>query len=246
MAAFIVEQGHDVRRFALTRGHADHVLGSEAFAGCDVYAHALTPSVMERGLPAWTERSGLAEAHYRDRLAWPTVTFTDELWLDLGDVGVRMVPTPGHSEDGVSMWIPKHRTLVAGDAVTTGIVPAIGDGDSRTLQTSLYRLMTMEIDALIPGHGPTLHGVTRVREWLGWLATYIANIRTAATALMSTGAPAEDISPLIGYADHVGDRLSRDRHGMPRRHRATVDVIVTEVMRDGGHTPIGDARERTG
>jgi cyclase len=232
MARFVAENGYDVHRFALTHGHADHVLGSETFAACEVYAHALTPSVMEDGLPAWVERSGLAETHYRERLAWPTVTFTDELRVDLGDLVAHMVPTPGHSRDGVSVWIPKHRVLVAGDAVTTGIVPAIGDGDSRALQRSLYRLMAMEIAVLVPGHGPVLHGVTRVREWLRWLAMYLANVRTAATTLVAAGAPAEDVAPQITYDEHVGDRLPADRHGIPRRHRATVDVIVREVMAD--------------
>jgi len=230
MADAVAERGYDVARFALTHGHGDHVLGSEAFAACEVYAHALTPSVMAEGIPGWTKRSGLTETHYREQLAWPTVTFTDELRVDLGDVAVHMLPTPGHSSDGVSMWIPKHKTLVAGDAVTTGIVPAIGDGDSRVLQRSLYRLVGMDIDVLIAGHGPVLHGVTRVREWLGWLATYLANVRTAARALAATGATAADIAGQIGYDEHVGGRLPMDRHGMGRRHRATVDVIVSEVL----------------
>ncbi|MAF11775.1 hypothetical protein CMK11_15115, partial [Candidatus Poribacteria bacterium] len=160
----------------------------------------------------------------------------DELALDLGELTVRMFPTPGHSEDGVSMYIPERRALIAGDSVTTGIVPAIGDGDSRVLQRSLYRLMAMEIDVLVPGHGPVLHGVTRVREWLGWLATYLANIRSAARGLVARGVGAEETASRIGFDEHVGDRLPADKHGMPRRHAATVEVIVAEVIQEAAGT----------
>ena len=232
MADFVRDRGYDLARFSLTHGHGDHVLGSEAFADCEVYAHCLTPRVIDRQIPAWTDRYDTSAEEYCERLAWPTVTFTDELALDLGELTVRMFPTPGHSEDGVSMYIPERRALIGGDSVTTGIVPAIGDGDSRVLQRSLYRLMTMEIDALIPGHGPVLHGVTRVREWLGWLATYLANIRSAARDLVGEGVGAEEIVSRIGFDEHVGDRLPADKHGMPRRHAATVEVIVREELQE--------------
>jgi glyoxylase-like metal-dependent hydrolase (beta-lactamase superfamily II) len=236
MAELVRESDYDVSRFALTHGHGDHVLGSEVFAGCEVYAHALTPRVMTRQIPAWTDRWDTSAEEYRERLAWPTVTFTDELALDLGELTVRMFPTPGHSEDGVSMYIPERRALIAGDSVPTGIVPAIGDGDSRVLQRSLYRLMTMEIDVLIPGHGPVLHGVTRVREWLGWLATYLANIRSAARELVSAGVGTEEIVARIRFDEHVGDRLPADKHGMLQRHAATVEVIVAEVIQEAAGT----------
>ena len=236
MAEFVRARGYSVDRFALTHGHADYVLGSEAFAGCHVYASALTPQVMERGLPSWVDRWGVREEEYRQRLAWPTITFTDELAIDLGDLTVRMFPTPGHSEDGVSMYIPEHRALIAGDSVTTGVVPAIGDGDSRVLQRSLYRLMTLDIDVLIPGHGPVLHGVSRVRDWIGWLASYLAGIRTAARGLTEAGASVEDAVPRMTLEDHVGDRLPWDRHGMPKRHAATGEVIVREVIAEDART----------
>ncbi len=232
MARFVADRGYDVDRFALTHGHSDHVLGSSAFAACDVYAHALTPPAMERGIPGWAGRQDVSEHECRAALAWPTVTFTDELSVDLGEVTVRMLRTPGHSEDGVSMWIPSRRALVAGDAVPTCIVPAIGDGDSRVLQATLYRLMAMEIDVLISGHGPVLHGVTRTREWLGWLAAYLAGIRTAVTVLAHAGAAVEDIAEQIAFEDHARNHLPADMHGMPRRHRATVDAIVREVVRE--------------
>jgi glyoxylase-like metal-dependent hydrolase (beta-lactamase superfamily II) len=232
MAEFVRDRGYDVTRFALTHGHADHVLGSEGFAQCDVYAHALTPGVMTRGLPSWAERWGRTTEEYRAHLAWPNVTFTHELTLDLGDLRARMFPTPGHSEDGVSIYVPERRALVAGDSVTTGIVPAIGDGDSRVLQRSLYRLMTLEIDVLVPGHGPVVHGVSQTREWLGWLASYLAGIRTAARRRVRSGATADDVVAEIDFESHVGERLPADRHGMTKRHAATVEVIVREEFEE--------------
>ncbi|MDP6699848.1 MAG: MBL fold metallo-hydrolase, partial [Candidatus Latescibacteria bacterium] len=150
MADFIRGKGCEPLRLALTHGHADHVLGAGALAGGEVYAHAKTPDVMRRQISAWAARQGRTEEEVAADLVWPTVLYQDELRIDIGGKTVWFFPTPGHSADGVSALVEQDGLLVGGDAVVTGIVPAIGDGDSRVLEASLRKLAAMEIAVLIP------------------------------------------------------------------------------------------------
>jgi cyclase len=232
MGAFIRERGLAPDRLALTHGHGDHVLGGAALASGEVFAHAAAPGVIRRHLAGWAERAGLTLEEMEARLPMPTVTFTDELRIDLGGRTVRLFPVPGHSQDGVCVFLEEERILFAGDSVVTGIVPAIGDGDSRTLEASLRELAGMEIEVLVAGHGPVLRGADRVREWIEWLAEYLAGIRAAVRVGLRQGQAPAAVADSIPFRAHVGDRLPEERHGMPRRHRSTVEKIIAEVLQE--------------
>src|SRR5436190_9895267 len=84
MAEFAREKGRRLVCLTLTHGHGDHILGSGAFRDEEVFARDLTPAVMRQQVAAVSRRSGRPEAEVAVELAWPTVTFSAELSLDLG------------------------------------------------------------------------------------------------------------------------------------------------------------------
>jgi cyclase len=231
MAEFIRARGYAPNRLALTHGHGDHLLGGAAFADAEVFAHARAPEVIRRQIPAWADRAGMSAEAMEARLLHPTITFAGDLRIDLGGKRVRFLHTPGHSDDGVSLYVEEDRLLFAGDTVVTGIVPAIGDGDSRVLQASLNALASLEIDVLVPGHGPVLFGQEAVRECLAWLQEYLERIRTFVSEELRRGSDPETVADAAEYARFVGDRFLPDRHGMLRRHRNTVAKILEEGRR---------------
>jgi glyoxylase-like metal-dependent hydrolase (beta-lactamase superfamily II) len=227
-ARFIRERGHVPERLALTHGHGDHVLGAAALAAGEVFAHAATPAVIRRQIPGWAERAGENAEQTAARIVWPTITFTGALRIDLGGHTVRFFPTPGHSEDSVSALVEEAGVLFAGDTVVTGILPAISDGDGRDLEATLRGLAALDIEILVPGHGPILRGRESIREQIRWLADYLARIRAEVHDRVRRGDAPEAILDAVDFDTFVGDRLPADRHGMPRRHRATVAKIVAE------------------
>jgi cyclase len=232
MFDFIRAQGYEPNRVVLTHGHGDHVLGGAAFAGAEIYARAETPAVCRRFLTNLAASKGVPYEQLADQALWPTVMYTDELRIDLGDKRVRLFPTPGHSEDGVSVYIEEQRALIAGDSVVTSIVPAIGDGDSRVLEASLRGLLAMEIDVLIPGHGSVQHDPQQVRDALQWLLGYLSEVRAFVQQMMAADSTldAEQIADRVTYKKFVGDRFPADQHGMPTRHRNTVMKMIEEEM----------------
>jgi len=170
------------------------------------------------------------EAHARTRLPWPTVTYSEEMWLDLGDKHLWMFPTPGHSEDGVSIYVEEDRLLFSGDSVVNGIVAAIGDGDSRILEASLGKLLEVDIDTLVPGHGYTIKGRAAARDWLKWQRGYLRAVRDRVDEVLAAGGDAETAAEAVTFDAFIGDRLPADRNGMLVRHRNTVDKIVAEQL----------------
>ena len=228
MADFIHGLGSEANRLLYTHGHGDHVLGSGAFRGAETVAHDLMPTECRHLLPQLAARAKISEVELAAQITWPTITFSHELTLDLGDRRLRLFPTPGHSQDGISVLLEAEKLLVAGDAFVTGIVPAIGNGDSRVLEATLRRLAQMELEIVVPGHGEVVYGRANVQDWLQWTIDYLVGIRTAVRAESAQGTPAGSIPDSLSYDQFVGDRLPRDRHGMPKRHRDTVQKIVQE------------------
>jgi glyoxylase-like metal-dependent hydrolase (beta-lactamase superfamily II) len=222
MAGFIRSHGATPNRLALTHAHGDHILGSAAFSGADVYAHMAAPLTIEKHLPAWAARyfdGSLAAAEAA--ITRPNVLFDGELRLDLGGKTARLFGTPGHCPDAVCVFLEEDRVLCGGDTVVTGIVPAIADGDSRLLEATLRSLVELEAEVLIPGHGPVIQGRDAIAEQLGWMANYLSGVRR----FVEDGQAAAD----VGYERFVGDRLPEEPHGMRRRHGRVVDKIRAEV-----------------
>jgi glyoxylase-like metal-dependent hydrolase (beta-lactamase superfamily II) len=231
MAAFIRANGCTPDRLAFTHGHGDHVLGSGAFAGADVYAHVETPLTIDRDLPVWAERyydGSLAACEAA--IARPNVLFDHELRIDLGGKTARLFATPGHCRDAVCIWLEEDGILCAGDTVVTGIVPAIHDGNSRQMQATLRGLLSLEARVLVPGHGPVLTGLAAIREHLSWTLAYLVGVGVFVEGALRDGVPPERVPDLAEYGQFVGDRLTLEPFGMLRRHRMVVAKIVAEVQ----------------
>ena len=58
---------------------------------------------------------------------------------------------------------------------------------------------------------------------------------------LASGMPVKQIGPTVPYEEFVGDRLPRDRHGMPDRHTAAVAKILDEEQ-----TRMPRSRQQTG
>jgi cyclase len=230
MVDFIRAQGREPDLLVLTHGHGDHVLGSAPFKGAEVIAHDLCAAEMRRLLPDLAGRKNISFEDLAAQIVWPTITFNDELTLNLGNKTAWLFPTPGHSQDGISVYVREDRLLIAGDSVVTSIIPAIGNGDSRALQASLARLITLDIEIMVPGHGDVVHGREQVQDCLAWPIAYLGQVRAAVQDALARGVAPDEVVELVDYDKFVADRLPKDRHNMPNRHRDSVGKIVQEAL----------------
>ena len=146
--------GHAPEWLAYTHGHVDHVLGSTAFPGANVVATRAAADHIHAQVDEWAVRERTSSDDLAARLGFPTILAEDELELDVGRRPVQLFTTPGHAPGAVSVYVPDARTLFGGDTVVTGIPPTFKDGDSGTLERMLRRLADLDVETLIPGHGP--------------------------------------------------------------------------------------------
>jgi cyclase len=161
-----------IRYVVLTHHHEDHCLGAHAFTGATVISHARCRDEMRatrldlavRGGRRWDiELAGV-------RYALPDVTFEDEVALHLGSRRVYLIHHgPAHTSGDAVAYLPDERIVFAGDLVSAGITPYVGDGSFSGWIQVLYRLLELDARAYVPGHGPvtTVSGVFELREYLG-------------------------------------------------------------------------------
>lgn len=202
-----------VARIVLTHGHVDHSGGARRFA-------ELT------GAPV----AALDPAH---RLGSEGLGAGDV--LAEGGCELRVVATPGHSFDSVSLLLAADGALLTGDTVlgrgTTVIAPDGGLGDYLRTLDDLRALADEEgLRTLLPGHGPVLddpagvldYYIAHRRERLDQIrAALAAGARTPAEVVAIVYAevdrslwPAAEFSvrAQLEYLDSVGGQGARE-HG---------------------------------
>jgi cyclase len=175
------ELGVPVRYVINTHYHADHAWGNCFFPGATVIAHALCRDLlMERGIPSLEAARRQNPSLRQVKLVLPHLTFNSgELNLRVGKKNLTIVPTPGHSEDGISVLVEEDRVLFAGDSFMP--VPYIVDGDIDDIAASIKRIGRMGLENIVQGHGDIiLRGEidAAVKENLA----YISNIKRFAKA----------------------------------------------------------------
>jgi len=160
--------GREITHVVLTHGHFDHVFGTAAFPGAEVYG--------ERSLDGYLrqERDAMRETAVRlgtdpreaaaaaESLVPPTRPVTGELELDLGERPVRLVhPGAGHTAHDLAVVVP-------GASISDPTVVFCGDlveesGEPQADEDAVPGSWAATIDALlalggetaryVPGHG---------------------------------------------------------------------------------------------
>ncbi len=77
-------------------------------------------------------------------------------YIDIGDQTLELHPADGHTADGMAVWVPWARVLVAGDYVSPVEIPMISEGGSVAAYiATLNRLepLVEQAEHVVPGHG---------------------------------------------------------------------------------------------
>ncbi|MER5203955.1 MBL fold metallo-hydrolase [Streptomyces sp. NPDC002825] len=174
--------GRKVTHIALSHPHFDHVLGTAAFAGAEVFGAVGSPDLLA-GARAREElygdavRQGLdpqLATEATDVLVAPRHVVSGEWTLDLGDRQVLLANVgPGHTGHDLALCVPGTREVVfCGDLVEESGEPQAGsDAIPSRWPDALDRLLALggEEAAYVPGHGAVVDA-TFVRAQRGELA----------------------------------------------------------------------------
>jgi len=180
LPALLGQAGFPFSGLLVTHADWDHLLGRLAFPdapiGCaETTAARLTaePGAAQRALRAFDEE------HYVERPRPLALGQVQALpvpgTLEVGDARLELQPADGHTADGMAVWVPWARVLVAGDLLSPVEVPMLGEGGSRDgYVATLRRLepLVAQAEHVVPGHGAVLDGARAaaiLREDLAYL-----------------------------------------------------------------------------
>jgi glyoxylase-like metal-dependent hydrolase (beta-lactamase superfamily II) len=82
--------------------------------------------------------------------------------LSVGDREIELHPTEGHVADGMALWLPWARVLIAGDYLSPVEIPWLHESGSRDAYLATLRRLeplVEQADVVIPGHGEPLDQV---------------------------------------------------------------------------------------
>ena len=198
-----------------THGHLDHVSGAaladeQADANGHkrprVVAHANTPLRFDRyrRSAGWNTainrrqfRRGDFTAPWPDEYRYPDETYHDSLTLQIGGETFQLYHGKGETDDHTWVWAPERKTICSGDFVIWA-APNCGNPQktqrfAREWAVAVRAMLALDAEVLVPGHGPVIVGVDRIRTLLTNTAEFVESIHDQTLALMNEGRTLNEI-----------------------------------------------------
>jgi len=195
-----------------THGHWDHVAGWRHFPGARVCGSAaLAEAVAQGGAEARRNLEQLRDFDGRWYVprtapaAWPPRidALCDGEQLQVGPVALGALALPGHSADGLALWLETEGLLLPGDYLSPCEIPFVEDLAAYRGTLERLRALLPEVRRVIPGHGPELDGAAAAAildgdvAYLDALARCVARGDTAA----ALGLPLPRAADVPGMAE---------------------------------------------
>jgi len=137
----------------LTHSHWDHFVDAaklKKVLGIPIYVHKKDAPNLSYpgadGLPLFIEVPEVEPDHFLE----------DGMLLDLGNIQIEVIHTPGHSPGGVSFYIPSESLLISGDTLFKGSIGNLSfpQSEPEKMWASLDRLAKLPPETrVIAGHG---------------------------------------------------------------------------------------------
>ena len=194
-----------------THTHLDHAFGNCVFAklGAAVISHDADRKLLEKVGESTLKNIanfGLKPEDMKGtEIVYPALTFSERMTIDLGGEIVELIRTaPSHTEGSVIVFLPARKLLFSGDILFTDFHPYLADGDIPGWTRTLDSLIAMDVERIIPGHGP-LSTKKDLREMKEYLVLFDAKARELAAGgpgdLEAIAAQMKNILPKRSLAD---------------------------------------------
>jgi len=221
-----------------THNHADHIFGAGVFAGADnpdVYSHELTNYYIDRIVnvvqPIISHRSyrmfgstlseedhincgiGLrldADDNTTRSLVRPTVTFRDQLEVEIEGVKIQMAHVPGETNDQLYVWLPDRKILLPGDNIYKAFpnlytIRGTPYRDVKQWSQSLDKMRYLRPHFLIPSHTRPVKGEAAIEKILKDYADAIRFVHDQTIRLMNKGLKPNEIAEQVKLPQHLAE-----------------------------------------
>jgi len=195
-----------------SHGHIDHVFGvpvweeesrAQGWKAPEVIAHHALPARFDRyiftaGYNTIINRRqfGFTDLNWPTTYRYPDRTYHDTLDLSVGGVDFSLRHEKGETDDHTITWQADTKVLCCGDLFIWAS-PNAGNPQKvqrypREWADALRRMLALEAEFLLPGHGLPVVGADRVRQALTDTADLLTSLVDQTLAVMNAGGRLDD------------------------------------------------------
>jgi len=209
----------DVHSIVYTHGHLDHVMGAPSFRTpkTRVVGHRAIADRFDRYKKTAGYNGAINRRQFRmPGLEWPKsfeypdVHYEHSLSLDLAGRKIALLHDRGETDDHTWVWIEDRKTICTGDLF---IWAAPNCGNPQKVQRypaewaqALRKMIPLEAELLLPGHGPPIIGADRVRRALDETAELLETLVEQTLHWMNEGAPLDVVVCKVVAPEHLLER----------------------------------------
>lgn len=226
----------------LTHFHWDHILGVNNFGITDIYTHKRFPGELEdhrqatyRSIKKWAIEAN-EETLSLEKFPVPNHLMDDGNHLTVGGSNLLLLHSPGHTMDHLSVFDDKSGVLWAGDILSDLEIPFIS-GSILSFQSTLEKLVDLEITTIIPGHGSPTHDQGEVHKRLDEDLEYIYILRSSTEAAICKGLSMEET---VKSCRNIPIRFPEDNL---TAHEWNIESAYRELGGVTGIIPVGWQKE---
>lgn len=212
MRAEAEEHGR-IRYVINTEHHVDHIFGNYFFRGAGEVVHhqgvydrfmvvepqldpfAYAAEAIPTDDPAGEELFPDRETYYTDP-NYGSVVFSGDLTLHVGGHTFELLHTPGHTPGQIAVHVPEERVVFTGDTVFSQCQTWLMTSDVDQWLASLERLWALDVDHVVPGHGPVTD-----QKYLDQQRAVLLEWKTAVAQAIADGWSREETQERVSFAD---------------------------------------------
>ncbi len=131
----------------------------------------------------------------------PNLTFDHQMTLVRGGREIRILYLGrGHTDTDVLVYLPKEKILCTGDLMES-IISYMGDAFPEDWVATLDRVLAIDFDTVMPGHGQVFKGKGKIQAF----QRYLKDVQTQVMALRAQGLSAEDAAARVDMTKFSAD-----------------------------------------
>ncbi len=214
-----------IRYLINTEHHVDHILGNYYFRGAGtvishietyrgfmvVYPEINPYAYAKEAIP---KDDPEGEAIFPDEDTYfanpnkPTITFEGNMTIRLGNHTFELLSTPGHTPGQLAVYIPEERVVFTGDTIFNKCQTWHYKSDLDLWLKSLELLKSLDVDYIVPGHGPVC-----TKEAIDVQRAFILEWITAVAVGISKGWSKEECIKNISFLDRFPVDIGQEYMG---------------------------------
>ena len=166
-------------------------------------------------------------------LTLPNRVFKGELTLSVGGRQVLLIQVgPAHTQGDVMVYVPDAKTLYCADILFIESTPVMWAGPVENWIAVLDRILDMDVDVIVPGHGPITdkNGIQQVKAYWEYITP---QVRQCYEAGLSAKGAAYDIALSDGFA-----QMPFASWNSPERIMTNVNIMYRHLRGQTKHPKI--------